>query len=112
MAGQTADVSDLYSTFKHGLVSPEHFQNTELPVWAPFAMPKAQPYAKAAIYGEQIRAELAASNPPVLALDREFENPSNDPVFLEPECGIAWYDAGLKNLELVLGVRSPFENAE
>ncbi len=45
-------------------------------------------------------------------LDREFETASNDPMFLEPECGIAWYDAGRKNLELVLGVQSPFENAE
>src|SRR5262249_61490205 len=53
-----------------------------------------------------------ASNPALLALDREFENPSNDCMFLEPECGIAWYDAGRKNLELVLGVQSPFENAE
>jgi len=112
VAGPTPDAPDVYSTFKDGLVSPEHFQNTELPVWAPLAMPKAQPYAKAATYGEQIRAELAASNPALLVLDREFENQSNDPVFLEPECGIAWYDAGRKNLELVLGVQSPFENAE
>ena len=112
VAGPTPDAPDVYSTFKDGLVSPEHFQNTELPVWAPLAMPKAQPYPKAAIYGEQIRAELAASNPALLVLDREFENPSNDCMFLEPECGIAWYDAGRKNLELVLGVQSPFENAE
>ena len=112
VAGPTPDAPDVYSTFKDGLVSPEHFQNTELPVWAPLAMPKAQPYAKAATYGEQIRAELAASNPALLVLDREFETQSNDPVFLEPECGIAWYDAGRKNLELVLGVQSPFENAE
>src|SRR5438093_10670614 len=72
VAGPTPDAPDVYSTFKDGLVSPEHFQNTELPVWAPFAMPKAQPYAKAAIYGEQIRAELAASNPVLLVLDREL----------------------------------------
>src|SRR3984893_18391613 len=112
VAGPTPDAPDVYSTFKDGLVSPEHFQNTEFPVWAPLAMPKAQPYAKAAIYGEQIRAELAASNPALLVLDREFETQSNDCMFLEPECGIAWYDAGRKNLELVLGVQSPFENAE
>ena len=45
-------------------------------------------------------------------LDREFETSSNDPVFFETECGIAWYDAARKNLELVLGVQSPYENAE
>ncbi len=112
VAGPTPDAPDVYSPFKDGLFSPGHFQNTELPVWSPLAIPKAQPYAKAATYGEQIRAELAASTPAVLVLDHEFETQSNDPVFLEPECGIAWYDAGRKNLELVLGVQSPFETAE
>ena len=27
-------------------------------------------------------------------LDREFETQSVDPMFLEPECGLAWYDTG------------------
>jgi CO/xanthine dehydrogenase Mo-binding subunit len=112
VAGPTPDSPDVFSTLKDGLAIPEHFQNTELPVWSPIAMPKAQLYAKAAAHGEQIRAELAASNPTLLVLDHEFETSSNDPMFLEPECGIAWYDAGRKNLELVLGVQSPFENAE
>src|SRR5215467_5507677 len=96
VAGPTSDAPDVYSTFKDGLVSPGQLQNTELPVWSPLAMLKAQPYTKAATYGEQIRAELAASNPALLVLDREFENPSNDCMFLEPECGIAWYDSGRK----------------
>jgi len=112
VAGPTPDALDVYSTFKDGLVSPGQLQNTELPVWSPLAVPKAQPYAKGATYGEQIRAQLAANNPAVLVLDHEFENPSNDPVFLEPESGLAWYDASRKNLELVLGVQSPFENLE
>jgi CO/xanthine dehydrogenase Mo-binding subunit len=112
VAGPTPDAPDVYSLAKDGWVSPGHFQNTELPVWSPLAIPKAEPYAKAAIYGEQIRAELAANSPDRLVLDREFETPSNDPVFLETECGIAWYDPGRKNLELVLGVQSPFETAE
>ena len=45
-------------------------------------------------------------------LDREFETQSVDPMFLEPESGLAWYDAGPKNLELVLGVQSPYDAAE
>jgi CO/xanthine dehydrogenase Mo-binding subunit len=112
VAGPTPDAPDVYSSAKDGWVSPANFQNTELPVWSPLAIPKAEPYAKAAIYGEAIRAELAANNPDRLVLDRKFETSSNDPVFLETECGMAWYDAGRKNLELVLGVQSPFENAE
>ena len=55
---------------------------------------------------------LRANNPALLVLDREFETQSVDPMFLEPECGLAWYNAGRKNLELVLGVQSPYEAAE
>src|ERR1700741_4258949 len=68
-------------------------------------------YAKAASYGEKIRAELDAKNPAFLVLDREFETQSVDPMALEPENGLAWYDAGRKNLNLVLGVQSPAEIA-
>jgi CO/xanthine dehydrogenase Mo-binding subunit len=70
------------------------------------------PYLKAATHGEQIRAELAARNPAVLVLDREFETQSVDPMFLEPECGLAWYEPGRKELALVVGTQSPYEAAE
>src|SRR5262249_51065535 len=52
------------------------------------------------------------NNPALLVLDREFETQSVDPMFLEPESGLAWYDARRKNLELVVGVQSPYEAAE
>src|SRR6202022_1479804 len=74
-------------------------------------IPTGLAYAEAATHGEQIRAELAASDPAVLVLDREFETQSVDPMFLEPEGGLAWYDAGRRNLEIVLGVQSPYEAA-
>ena len=45
-------------------------------------------------------------------LDREFETQSVDPMFLEPESALGWYDAGRKTLELVAGVQSPYEAAE
>ena len=55
---------------------------------------------------------LPAAIPPFLdVLDRKFETQSVDPMFLEPECGLAWYDAATGNFELVLGVQSPFEAA-
>jgi CO/xanthine dehydrogenase Mo-binding subunit len=112
IAGPTPDAPDVYSPVKDGWVSPEHFQNTELPVWTPIGAATASPYAKAASYGEQIRAELAAGNPALLVLDREFETQSVDPMFLEPESGLAWYDPGRKELELVVGTQSPYEAAE
>ena len=62
--------------------------------------------------GEEIRAELAADNPALLVLEREFDTQSVDPMFLEPEGGLAWFDSGRKTLELVIGVQSPYEAAE
>ncbi len=112
VAGPTPESPDVYSPLQAGWVSPPASPHTALPVWTPLATAAGSPYAKAATYGEQIRAELAAKNPDLLVLDREFETQSVDPMFLEPECGLAWYDTGRKSLELVLGVQSPYEAAE
>jgi CO/xanthine dehydrogenase Mo-binding subunit len=112
IAGATPDAPDIYSPVQAGWVSPPHFQNTELPAWSPLAAAPGSPYAKAARYGEQIRAELKDHKPELLVLEREFQTQSVDPMFLEPECGLAWYDTGRGALELVLGVQSPYEAAE
>ena len=68
--------------------------------------------AQASFYGDGIRAELAAGNPDLFVLDRVFETQSVDPMFLEPEAGIAWYDASGRKLEIVLGTQSPQEATE
>src|SRR5580704_1655552 len=112
VAGPTPDAPDVYSPVLAGWVSPGKFQNAERPIWTPLAIETGAAYAKAATYGEQIRADLTASNPALLMLDREFETQSVDPMFLEPESGLAWYDSGGKNLEMVLGVQSPYDAAE
>jgi CO/xanthine dehydrogenase Mo-binding subunit len=105
VAGPTPDAPDVHSPIQEGWVSPGQFESTGRPIWVPLPIPTGREYATAATYGEQIRAELAADNPALLVLDREFQTQSIDPMFLEPECGIAWYDAGGKNLELVVGVQ-------
>src|SRR5215468_8004300 len=112
VAGPTPDAPDVYSPVKNGWVSPGRFEDTGRPIWARLPLPSGQDYAEAATYGEKIRAELAADNPALLVLDREFETQSVDPMALEPENGLAWYDAGRKKLELVVGVASPYEAAE
>ena len=81
------------------------------PIWAGAAphdrrapsTPRAPPTAR------RSAPSWRATIPSVLVLEREFATQSVDPMFLELECGIAWYDPGRKNLELVLGVQSPFE---
>src|SRR5262245_55428326 len=110
--GPTPDAPDVYSPVKNGWVSPGFFESSGRPVWARLPVPTGQAYAEAATYGEKIRAELAANNPALLVLEREFETQSVDPMFLEPESGLGWYDAPRKNLELVVGVQSPYEAAE
>jgi CO/xanthine dehydrogenase Mo-binding subunit len=112
VAGATPEARDVYSPILAGWVGPGRIQNSALPVWSPFARETGAPYAKAANHGQQIRAELAANNPALLVLDREFETQSVDPMFLEPECGLAWYNRKTANLELVLGVQSPYEATE
>jgi len=112
VAGATPAAPDVYSAVQEGWVSPGRFQNSPLPVWSPAAKATDPTYGKAATYGEKIRAELAANDPGLLVLDREFETQSVDPMFLEPESGLAWYDKKDNRLELVLGVQSPYEAAD
>src|SRR5436189_3094707 len=112
VGGPIPDAPDVYSPVKNGWVSPGFFESSGRPIWARLPLPTGQAYAEAASYGEKIRAELAANNPALLVLEREFETQSVDPMFLEPESGLAWYDARRKDLELVVGVQSPYEAAE
>jgi CO/xanthine dehydrogenase Mo-binding subunit len=112
IAGATPDAPDVYSPLQAGWVSPPHVQSTELPTWSPLAADSGSAYAKAARYGEQIRAELTDTKADLLVLEREFQTQSVDPMFLEPECGLAWHDTDRNTLELVVGVQSPYEAAE
>ena len=111
VGGPAPDAPDVYSPSKNGWVSPGFFENSGAPIWPRLPVPSGAAYAEAANYGEKIRAELDAKNPALLVLDREFETQSVDPMALEPESGLAWYDAGRKNLNLVISVQSPAEIA-
>jgi CO/xanthine dehydrogenase Mo-binding subunit len=111
VGGRTPEAPDVYSPFKNGWVSPGKFEDSGRPIWPRLPIPTGQAYAQAADHGQKIRDELAAKNPALLVLDREFETQSVDPMGLEPETGLAWYDAGKRNLELVVGVQSPYEVA-
>ncbi len=55
---------------------------------------------------EQVRQTI--QNSPWLKLARSFYTQTIDPVFMEPEAGMAWYDPEQQNLHLVLGTQSPF----
>lgn len=112
VAGPTPDAPDIYSPIQAGWVSPGRMQHSPLPVWEPFARETSKPYGRAGRHGEAIRAELRAPDPGLLVLERVFQTQSVDPMFLEPEAGLAWHDGRTGTLELVLGVQSPYEAAQ
>src|SRR6202167_1722537 len=116
LGGPTPEAADIYSPVKNGWVSPGKFQhigqNTEAPIWGRRPIPTGASYAEAADIGAKIRAELASDDPALLVLERQFDTQSVDPMFLEPESGLAWYDSSGKTLALVVGVQSPYEAAE
>lgn len=112
VAGPTPAAPDIYSPIQEGWVSPGFTESSGRPIWAPLPVAEGGEYAKGATYGEAIRAELKADDPGVLTLEREFTTQSVDPMFLEPEAGLAWYEPSGRVLDMVLGVQSPFEAAE
>jgi CO/xanthine dehydrogenase Mo-binding subunit len=111
VAGPTPDAPDIYSPLQEGRISPGFLERTGRPIWKPLPVGHGAEYVKGATYGEEICAQLAGSDPADLTLDRKFQTQSVDPMALEPERGLAWYDAVGRTLELVLGVQSPFEAA-
>ena len=111
VAGPTPDAPDLYSPVQEGWVSPGKFEAGGRPIWAPLPIATGRPYATAATWGEQIRDGLKSGDQTLLVLDRSFQTQSVDPMFLEPEGGLAWFDASASDLKLVVGVQSPFELA-
>jgi len=111
VAGATPEAPDVTSPIQAGWAAPRRFRKEDIPVWVP-GHRHGSADARASFYGEQIRAELAASHPDQLVLDREFETQSVDPMFLEPEAGLGWYDGNGRTLELVVGVQSPQEAVE
>ena len=113
VAGPTPEAPDVYSPVQAGWVSPANFESTERPIWTPLAIEAGRRLC-------QRRRPMASRSAPSLrrtirrcwcSTANSRRNPSI-PMFLEPECGLAWYDSGRKNLELVLGVQSPYEAAE
>jgi CO/xanthine dehydrogenase Mo-binding subunit len=113
IAGPTPDSPDVYSPLEAGWVSPSVMEeNTGRPIWKPLPIAKGGKYKAGATYGEEIRDMLAAKDADMLVLERDFKTQSVDPMFLEPECGLAWYDPSSSKLRAVLGVQSPYEAVE
>lgn len=112
VAGATPEAPDIYAPIQEGWISPGYTDSGGRPIWKVLPTAAGPAYAKGATHGEEIRAGLKDPDPGMLVLERAFETQSVDPMFLEPECGLAWYDTGRETLEMVLGVQSPYEAAD
>ena len=121
IAGPTADADDVYSPVLDGWTVPARYQPIQQTQQAPNAPqfaaewdppnPTGSSAARAAYYGRQVRRLLDQPEPDLLVIDQTFHTASNDPVFLEPENGLAWHDPSRRTLELVLGTQSPEDSA-
>ena len=121
IAGPTPDAEDVYSPLLEGWTVPARYQPPSQLQYGPnpfrfvaeWDPPNAagSPAARASYYGQQVRRLLDEPDPDLLVIDQTFSTPSNDPVFLEPENGLAWHDASRRTLELVLGTQSPEDSA-
>lgn len=58
---------------------------------------------------QKIEEEIRSSG--WLSLKQSFTTQSVDPLFMEPENGLAWYDSASGTLSLMLGTQSPHEDA-
>ena len=111
VAGPVPDAPDVYSPIQEGWISPGFIESNGRPVWQVLPDAKGPDYVKGATHGAAIRDELAKPDAAVLVLDRSFETQSIDPMFLEPEAGMGYFEPAAGKLDLVLGVQSPFEAA-
>ena len=60
------------------------------------------------IYIKKMQADLTKSNWHLVK--RRYSTQSVDPMFMEPENGLAWYDSLSKTLHLTLGTQSPYDD--
>ena len=96
---------DVFSPVKNGWVGPIRYQKNHSSVWAKDDI-KGDASQQASAYGDQIRESLKEGKSGKL-YTQSFQTQSIDQVFMEPENGLAWYDAGAGKLSLMLGVQSP-----
>ena len=111
VAGPSPDAPDIYSPIQEGWISPGFVESSGRPVWQVLPDAKGPDYVKGATYAAAIRDDLAKPGAGVFVLDRSFKTQSIDPMFLEPEAAIGYFEPKAKTLDIVLGVQSPFEAA-
>ena len=60
------------------------------------------------LYIQKMQGDLTQSNWHLIK--RRYSTQSVDPMFMEPENGLSWYDSATKTLHLTLGTQSPYDD--
>ncbi len=91
---------DLFSTVKDG------------PVNGPWPAPDAKgpANARAMFYARKIEEDIKQGSWQVF--EGSYETQVTDPMFMEGEAGLGYYDLGKKSLQLLMGTQSPQDDAE
>ncbi|MBE2276767.1 MAG: molybdopterin-dependent oxidoreductase [Rhodobacteraceae bacterium] len=105
VAGENPAGPDQYSVMLAGGVSPQSYDAAFNPVWSEPAA-DGDAAAQAAYHGAAIRQALAEGKLGK-TYAQSFQTQSIEPMFMEPESGLAWYDAASGRLSMVIGVQSP-----
>ena len=66
--------------------------------------------ARASYFIEKIQDDF--KSPAWKVVEGDYATQSVDPVFMEPECGLAWYDPSTRELQMTWGTQSPLDDAE
>ena len=109
VGGKVPYDEDVFSPMKQGPITPT-FSNYE-PVWPKPAV-DGDIGALGMYHAEAIDNELAHPPPGWLVMTRDYATQSGDVAALEPDNANAWYDAGKRELHLVVPTQSPQEVAE
>ena len=108
VGGRTPYDEDVFSPFAQGMVIPAYRKHQ--PAW-PSPAPAGDVGAEGMQHADAIDREL--SRPPAdwLVLRRDYATQSADAAALEPDNANGWYDAGNRELHLVVPTQSPQEVA-
>lgn len=72
--------------------------------------PNGSPNARASAYTQRIESDL--THPDWRIFQQIYETQSVDPMFMEPECGLSWYESESQTLHLTLGTQSPQDDGD
>ena len=112
VAGPTPDAPDVYSPVKAGWVSPGRFHNDDRPVWEPLPIPTGQDYKRRRnLWREDPRRAGSETTRACWCWTASSRPNPSTRCSSNRKAVLPGTTQSRKNLEIVLGVQSPYEAA-